>query len=131
MKILRFSFIVIFVSFIASSFFLTSCKEDVPPKAIITVYKLDPNGNQLPVSNCEVTLDPPADATQPDLLEYTSKPKLTDIHGQVEYEFKYEGIIPVIAKKGDGAESCGKGVIILKINEIYEESIRLSACYDK
>ncbi len=130
MKIYKYSFLVIFVSFIFGGLLLTSCEEDTNPKAVIFVYKLDPNGNQLPVSNCEVTLDPPADATQPDLLEYTSKPKLTDIHGMVEYDFKYEGIIPVKAQKGDGAESCGQGVIILKVNEVYEESIRLSACYD-
>lgn len=130
MKTIRVSLLIIFASFAFGSLFITSCKEDVPPKAQIFVYKLDPTGNQLPVSNCEVTLNPPADATQPDLLEYTSKPKLTDIHGMVEYEFKYEGIIPVIAKKGDGEESCGQGVIVLKMNEVYEESIRLSACYN-
>ena len=131
MKIFKLSFLIVFVSFIFGSFLLTSCEEDNPPKAIITVYTLTPTGEKLPVSNCEVTLNPPPETTQPDLLEYTSKPKLTDIHGQVEYEFKYEGIIPVVAQKGDGAESCGQGVIILKINEVYEESIRLSACYNK
>ena len=62
------------------------------------------------------------------MIEYSKKAKLTDIYGQVEYEFKYEGILPVKAKKGDGAESCGSGVIILKEDEVYQEEIRLSAC---
>ena len=130
MKTIRVLLLIIFASFMFGSLFLTSCKEDVPPKAVIYVYKLDLAGNELPVRDCKVTLNPPADATQPDLLEYTSKPLLTDYYGKVEYEFNYEGIIPVIAEKGDGEASCGQGVIVLKMNEVYEESIRLSACYN-
>ena len=111
---------------------LTSCVDPEPPRAVITVYTVDQNDVQWPVPNCNVTVILPSgsegDASQPDLLEYADKAKLTDINGQVEYEFKYEGIIQIEARKGSGAESCGRGVIILKEDEVYEERIRLSIC---
>ena len=130
MKKLNSYFLLIVFTLILTGISVSSCKEIAPPKAIVTVYKLDPAGNKLPVVNCEVRLDPPSGTTQPELIEYMNKVKLTDAHGQVEYEFTYEGIITVIAKKGDGEESCGQGVLILKRGEIYEEGIRLSTCYD-
>jgi len=130
MKNLKSYSLLIIIAFIISGISITSCVEHDPPRAIVTVFKLTPMGEELPVANCEVRLDPPSGTTQPELLEYMNKPKLTDIHGQVEYDFTYEGIITVIAKKGEGEESCGQGVLILKNDEIIEERIRLSTCYD-
>ena len=128
-KIKTYSLLIIF-AFIISGISMTSCEPDEPPKAVVTVFKLTPMGEELPVANCEVRLDPPSGTTQPELLEYMNKVKLTDIHGQVEYDFTYEGIITVIATKGVGEESCGQGVLILKNNEVTEERIRLSTCYN-
>ncbi len=108
--------------------FMSSCIDPDPPKAIVTVYKVDQNDEKWPVPNCEVSLDLPDNTSQPELLAYADQPKLTDINGQVEYVFKYEGIITVKAEKGDGAESCGQGVLILKEDVVYYEDIRLSAC---
>ncbi|MEA3446692.1 MAG: hypothetical protein U9R19_18400 [Bacteroidota bacterium] len=113
-----------------SGLFFQSCVDPDPPKAVVSVFRVDINDEQWPVPNCEVRLDIPEGTSQPELIEFASKPKLTDINGQVEYVFKYEGIITVVAKKGDGAESCGQGVLILKEDEVYQEDIRLSACED-
>lgn len=123
-----FVFLPLFVLLVGS--FLSSCVPDDPPRAIITVIRVDQDDVKWPVPNCQVFLDIPELTSQPDLIEYSKKPKLTDIKGQVEYEFKYEGILPVKAKWGDGAESCGSGVLILKENEVYQTEIRLSACED-
>lgn len=125
--------LLIFLPLLAllSGNFLTSCGFDPdPPKAVVTVYTVDQDNVKWPVANCEVYLDIPELANQPELLEYATKRKFTDVHGQVEYVFQYEGIIPVKAEKGDGAESCGQGVLILKEDEVYQEEIRLSACED-
>ncbi len=130
MKKINSYFLIIVSALLLMSTSFSACKELAPPKAIVTVYKLDPSGNKLPVINCEVRLDPPSGTTQPELIEYTNKVKLTDALGQVEYDFTYEGIITVIAQKGDGEESCGQGVLILKKGEVYHEDIRLSTCYD-
>lgn len=99
-----------------------------PPKAIISVVRLDVNDVKWPVANCEVWLDIPEGTPEPELIEYATKHKLTDINGQVEYEFTSEGILTVKAQKGEDAESCGVGVLILKMDEVYHEEIHLSAC---
>lgn len=110
--------------------FLSSCADPEPPKAVVTVIRVDPQGEVWPVPNCQVRLDIPEGTSQPELLEYADVPKLTDTYGQVEYTFKYEGIITVIAENGDGAQSCGRGVLILKEDEVWQEEIRLSGCED-
>ncbi|MCF8372841.1 MAG: hypothetical protein K9H64_14555 [Bacteroidales bacterium] len=121
-------FVLLPLLIVFTGIFLSSCVVTDPPRAVVTVIRVDANDVKWPVPNCEVRLDIPEGANQPDLLEFAKKAKLTDINGQVEYEFKYEGIIPIVAQKGDGAESCGSGVIILKENEVYQVEIRLSAC---
>lgn len=99
-----------------------------PPKAIIAIVIVDMSDVKWPVPNCEVWLEIPEGTTDTLLIEYATKPKLTDIYGKVEYEFTSEGILTVSARKGEGAESCGSGVLILKEDEVYEEEIRLGAC---
>ena len=118
----------VFLLFAAN--FMSSCSDPEPPKAVVTVVTVDPQGETWPEANCEVYIDIPDGASQPELIEYAEKSKLTDTYGQVEYDFKYEGILTVIAKKGDGAESCGRGVLILKEDEVYHEEIRLTGCED-
>jgi hypothetical protein len=124
---MRFAAVVLMMT--GTLFLFNGCYEREDPRAIIRVYTLDVNGQEWPVSNAEVRLDPPAGTSQPQLVEYSKKPKLTDINGEVEYSFKYEGIIKVVAQKGTGANSCGQGVIILSYDEVYRENIRMSACY--
>ncbi|MCF8372839.1 MAG: hypothetical protein K9H64_14545 [Bacteroidales bacterium] len=109
-------------------FFPSCIKEPEPPRAVIMVYKLDQNGVKWPVGNCEVRIEITGGTSQPELIEYASKAKLTGHDGQVEYDFKYEGIVYVKAQKGDGKESCGRGVLILKEGQVCYEEIRLSAC---
>ncbi len=117
------------ISLIIAALFMlsfTTCRTIEEPKAIIYVYEVDAAGNEWPVNNAEVWLDPPESASQPDLLNYASQKRLTNLSGEVEYEFKYEGIVQV---KAEHSETCGQGVIILSYDNVYNERIRLSACY--
>lgn len=126
MKNLLFLLTLVFL-FVVSS--LSSCiKNPVPPKAVIMVYTLDQNGIKWPVNFCEVRLEIMAGTSQPELIEYASKAKLTGTDGQVKYDFKYEGIVYVIAKIGGNPERCGRGVLFLKEGQVCFEEIRLSAC---
>lgn len=108
----------------------SSCVEDQNPRAIVKVVKMDSNGVEWPQNNAEVRFVLPEGASLPQLLEFSSKPKLTNMEGIVEYEINYDGIVKVEATFGTGAESCGQGVIIFTTNEVYQEKIRLSACYE-
>jgi hypothetical protein len=119
---------------IASLFVLSvfsTCRTIESPKAVVFVYKVDNAGKEWPVNNAEVWLDPPEGTEQPDLLDYKNHKKLTNAYGEVEYDFKYEGIVQVKAQQGSGESSCGQGVLILSYDDVYRERIRLSACYDE
>ncbi len=111
-------------------FVVNSCKEPAKPKAVITVVRIDENDYQWPVSGAIVKLILPDGASLPQLTEYATDPQITDINGQVEYSFDYEGILQFQAEQGSGAESCGQGYVILREDEVYYETIRLSACYE-
>lgn len=108
----------------------SSCEEDQNPRAIVRVVKMDSNGVEWPQNNAEVRFILPEGASLPQLIEFSQKPKLTNMEGIVEYEINYDGIVQVQATFGTGAESCGQGVIIFTTNEVYQEKIRLSACYE-
>jgi len=108
----------------------SACKQDENPRAIVKVVKMDNNGVEWPQNNAEVRFVLPEGTSLSQLLEFADKPKFTDMNGEVEYEVKYDGIVKVQATFGDAAESCGQGVIIFTTNEIYQEKIRLSACYE-
>jgi hypothetical protein len=124
--------IILGILLIASSGIInTSCKTPGAPKAVVYVIEVKENNVAWPVNMAEVKLDPPDGASQPDLIEYTQKPKLTDPNGKVTYDFKYEGIIKVVAQKYEGSIlKCGQGVLILKEGETVQETVRLSECYE-
>lgn len=107
-----------------------SCVEDEDPMAIITVVQMDAYGQEWPVSNAEVRFVLAEGTSLLQLIEFAEKPKLTDISGQVTYTVQHEGIVKIQATHGTGEESCGQGVVIFADNEVYEEKIRLSACYE-
>ena len=116
-------------AFLFSALFLISCfPEPDPPRAVISVYTVDDNGTRWPARNCEVRLDIPPGTSQNALINWATEPEMTDPNGQVVYDFLYEGILNVIAEKGDGANSCGRGAIILKEGSVYHEEIRLTGC---
>jgi hypothetical protein len=122
LKVLIVSFVILFA--------FSACVEDQNPRAIVKVVKMDSNGVEWPQNNAEVRFVLPDGASLPQLIEFSNKPKLTDMDGIVEYEINYDGIVKVEATFGTGAESCGQGVIIFTTNEVYQEKIRLSACYE-
>lgn len=128
MKKIVLRFFPLMILFVAFGFH--SCVKLESPKAVIKVITVDENGTEWPVKDAEVTVDLTEGTSQPELIEYANKPKYTDINGEVEYSFTYEGIVKIKAEKGSGANSCGQGVLILKYNEIYQEKIRMSACYE-
>ena len=71
--------IILGILLIASSGIInTSCKTPGAPKAVVYVIEVKENNVAWPVNIAEVKLDPPDGASQPDLIEYTQKPKLTD-----------------------------------------------------
>jgi len=117
--------------FAVSGIINTSCKPPEKPKAVIYVVEVKEGNVEWPVNLASVRLMPPDGTSQPDLIEYNQKPKLTDPNGKVSYDFKYEGIIKVRAEKMVGSiNMCGEGVLILKEGETYQEVVKLSVCYN-
>ncbi|MCF8295182.1 MAG: hypothetical protein K9I34_03875 [Bacteroidales bacterium] len=128
MKWFKYSFLLFSILGLSLSF--VSCGGDENPRAIVKVVKMDSNGVEWPQNNAEVRFDLPEGTSLPQLISFAQKPKLTDMNGEVEYEVDYDGVINIIATFGDAAESCGQGVIIFTTNEVYQEKVRLSACYE-
>jgi hypothetical protein len=112
------------------SLFLTSCDDNpTPPKAIVTVIELIPT-DTIPtvkaVSNAKVWFTPPAGASQPDVVQFTQTPRLTDARGQVNYELKYESVIDYkVEHEVDGVKRFGFSTLIFSENEVYYDTIEI------
>jgi hypothetical protein len=120
------------------SFFNTSCKKTDPPKASITVIGQNEDGQEIYQAGAVVLVK--ADPNTHDEHGNTGlvRPDLdsdeglyvkgnTDSGGKVNFDFKYEAILRVYAyivpKKSDTI--WGEGAIILKENEVYNETVYL------
>lgn len=119
-KLKNLSIYLFFVILLSASLF--SCKDDPEtPKAIVTVLSTD----SLPVYDAKVRIWV-KDANNTDIREeYNGDvPRATDVYGQIHYNFRYEGIVDISVEKKDGSVSrSGKGVLILKEDRTYEETI--------
>ncbi len=124
---------LLFISFAAIIVFagFSSCTEDpLPPQAVVTVYEWLPTDTvpfKQAVMEAQVWFIPPAGASQPDVIENTQVPRLTDARGQVFYELKYESVIEYkVEKDVDGVKRFGFGTLVFKENEVYYDTIYLT-----
>lgn len=122
-----------FLNFIVFAFIglgvliLSSCKDPEKPKAIISVVIKNESNVNIPVEGATVRVHPTApdcNWTIVDTIQYT------DASGQVHFEFEYEMILDVEAEKQYSVDPplyfSGVGILILKEDETYPETIILS-----
>lgn len=136
--------LVIVLVILGVSVFLSSCKKDTPPKAVVTVKTS--TGAIVSGAYVKVYSDPryyndfvvegtdtlymydPVGYYDPD-GKILYDVKTTNTAGQTEHEFKYESIYNVVVKKPYKVSHNvwdtlrGEGALILKMNETYQETI--------
>lgn len=109
-----------------------SCKQPMPPKAI--VFVVDEDGQ--PVEEARVVVRAPSSDSSHTVIYTESAPKpvadtkWTDRDGKVHYNFKYEAIYRVEVLKGTDRDNPfvrrGLGVLILETDKTYEAKITIN-----
>jgi hypothetical protein len=136
--------LIILVVLIGAGFVITSCKKDKPPKAVVTVK--NSSGAIVEGAYVKVYSDPryyndfvvqgtdtlylydPVGYYDPD-GKILYDVKTSNSAGQTEHDFKYESIYNVVVKKPFKVSHNvwdtlrGEGVLILKLNETYQETV--------
>jgi hypothetical protein len=111
-----FNALIVIAIIIGLTVFSGSCKKLAKPKALISV--IDTAG--LPVAGATVKVFSSPNGS------VISQEKLSDASGQASFEFELECILTVKAEKKIGTYIAeGKGLVILKQDETYEEQITL------
>lgn len=110
---------------------ISSCKKSTPPKATILVVDEDND----PVSKARVIIKA-ADSDSAHTVIYladgpvkVADTTFTDQSGKISLEFLYEAIYKVeVAKDGSGSNPSRRGIgaLILKNNETYEETVKIT-----
>ncbi|HOE04491.1 MAG TPA: hypothetical protein PLZ52_04695 [Bacteroidales bacterium] len=124
---------LIAASLVASLFFVAfSCKEPVPPKAIVIVE--DEDG--LPVEGAMVIVKAASSDSSHTVVYLASGPKLvadtswTGEDGRVSYDFRYTSIYKVEVTKGTDRDHPfvrrGMGVLMLENDKTYTETITIN-----
>ena len=135
--------IIVFLCLVVAGF-ITSCKKDKPPKAIVTVVNAagevvggatvkvysDPRYyNEIVVNGTDTSyMYDPVGYYDPDIHQLYDV-QTTNSAGQTEHNFKYESIYNVEVKFPYKVSNHvwdtlrGEGALILKINETYNETV--------
>ncbi len=108
----------------------SACSSDPTlPKARVTVYEnlhTDTSIIEIPVPNAKIWFNPPAAASQEDIVKHTRFPKLTDVRGQVTYEIAVEAMVDVLVEQEkDGKKRFGNGTLVFYFDSVYQEKIEL------
>ncbi len=111
---------------------LAACYPDPAlPRANVRVYELvetDTAVIEVPVPNALVRFNPPAGASQEDVVKHSLFPKLTDVRGEVNYELPVEAMIEVLVEQElDGKKRSATGTLLFYFDSVYHEKIALKA----
>jgi hypothetical protein len=99
----------------------TSCRKPKSPKAVVTV--IDENDYKVEGAMVVVFVDKNGAMIDPS-AGIVSDTSYTESGGTVEYEFKNEAIFDVyVEKEIDGVLKTGEGILILKNDELEEETV--------
>ncbi len=123
---------LVFVSIFVLTIF-SSCSDSVPPKATVTVRNgMENNGIEMNVllESALVTIFIDPNTGKPGYVDPDGKvdviQKNTDASGQCSFDFVQENILQVKAEYPlNGDTLYGEGVVVLKEDETYQETIYL------
>ena len=106
---------------------LSSCPDPEKPIANISVVKKNESNVNIPIEGATVRVHPTAPDCNWAIIDTI---QYTDASGQVHFEFEYEMILDVEAEKQFSVDPpvyfSGVGILILKEDETYSETIILS-----